>query len=156
MSASQIDAVLTALYSTLSADASIVAAGVAVYDGPVITEAADLERIVVGASADGEDPTAGQSTQDWRSDGGTSASRDEFITVPIVVMSRSGDTDMSTRRARCGVLVGYVEAALRANYTLGLAQVAWVEVTGHRLSQVATAKGSVVYDELTITARALI
>lgn len=156
MSTSQVANVLAAITSVLAADASILAAGVPVYDGPAITNDSDLERIVVGVGADGDNPLAATSQQEWRSDGGASAFRDEIITLPVTVVARSGDTDMPTRRARAVLLAGYVEAALRTNYTLGLSQVAWVEVAEHRLSQAATDRGSVVYDELTIRVRAVI
>lgn len=156
MTASQLAPVLDALYTVVSAYASVTADGIAVYDGPTVTQAADLERIVIGAGADGDDPSAGTSRQEWRTDGGVSASRDEFLTIPVTVMVRSGDTDIRTVRDRCGVVAGYVEAAVRANPSLSLAQVVWVEVTGHNLRQVQDPKGSLVIDELTVSAQALI
>lgn len=153
---SQVGNVLTATVSVLSADASLLAASVPVIDGPTMSQAAHVEYVVVGHDPSGESTLAAQSSQDWRSDGGASAMRDEIVTFPVVTVVRGGDTDIATRRARALVLAGYVEAALRANYTLGLASVAWVEIADQRLHQVAAAEGSIVYVETTVRARAVI
>ena len=153
---SQIAAVLTATVSTLSADASLIAASVPVIDGPTMSQAAHLEYVVVGHDPSGESTVAASSSQDWRSDGGASAMRDEVITFPVCTVVRGGDTDIATRRTRAGVLAGYVESALRAAYTLGLSSVAWVEIADQRLHQVAAAEGSIVYVETTVRVRAVI
>lgn len=156
MTTSQVGNVLTATAAVLSADANLLAAVVPVYDGPTMSQATNLEYVVVGHDPSGESTIAAQTQQDWRSDGGASAMRDEIITFPITVVVRAGDTDIVTRRTRAYVLAGYVESALRTNYTLGLAQVAWVEIADQTLHQVAAAEGSIVYVESTVRARAVI
>lgn len=156
MTTSQVGNVLAATAALLAADANLVAASVPTYDGPTVSQASNLEYVVVGHDPSGESTVAASTTQDWRSDGGAAAFRDETITFPVTVVVRGGDTDIVARRARAYVLAGYVEAALRANYTLGLAQVAWLEIADQTLHQVAAAEGSIVYVESTVRVRAVI
>ena len=156
MSITQLDAVLTGVYNVVRTYSAITTAGTPVYDGPVLGQNSDAEYIVVGHDADPEGTLAATSSQEWRTDGGASAQRDEVITLPVTVVVRSGDTDITSRRSRAVTLAGYVEAAIRANTTLSVSAVMWAEVSGHQLRQIQAPDGSLAVIESTVTVHTLI
>lgn len=148
-------AAIDGLVAVLTDAAGVGAAGVRVVDGPEIVGDDLRSYVAVGRAADVEDSRAATSRQDWRTIGGASANRDETVTVPVTVVARSGDP-VATVRATALTLAEAVEDALRADYTLDNAAIAWAEVVDQTLHQVASANGSLVYVELTVSVKTVI
>ena len=147
--ASVVDAVL----ATLQADANLT--GVLVNDGSPTPGFNPYEGIYIGWSGGEDDDTAGSISQDWH-DTGIAATRDETVSIDYVVQAVRGDDLMSEARARVVQLLGYVEAALRANPSLGIDGVKWVEVSAGSVRQVRNEDGIGVEITGSITATCII
>ena len=126
MSSSRFAAVYDAILTTLRNDANLSSSVIS--DGLPITEDRLTSLVMIGNSGDAEDTLAGSVRQSYHDMAGTSSTRDETITINCAVMTQTGDVDVSATRSAAFTVLGYVEAALRANYSLGLAEVMRVEV----------------------------
>ncbi|GHA01498.1 hypothetical protein ACFOOM_12115 [Streptomyces echinoruber] len=93
--------------------------GVQVVDGPLVTASAASEWVFVGYDADpeGEFQTA-QTSQQWAGLG--AHAKNEDILLTCVVLVRPGNTDVRACRIRTFEIFAEVEAAVRANPSLGL------------------------------------
>ena len=152
MSVTQVDAVIDALVTALSADATL--SGL-VIDGPPVTEDVLADVVTIGFAWDPDDDTSADIEQEYH-ELGAAAKRDERVDVRCAAVAFRGDADMAAARARCVVLLGAVESVLRADYALGLADVLRVEVTAGSLRQLQTAQGAEAILPFTVTATSLI
>lgn len=153
MAITRIDAVIDALVAALRADPSL--SGVTVLDGPPVTDDPLWEVVSIGFAWDAEDDRAAETTQGYHELGMT-AKRDETVDVYCAVRVVNGDADVSTARARAVVLLGAVETVLRADPSLGLADLLRCEVTVGDLRQTQTGDGVGALIRFTVTATALI
>lgn len=115
---------------------------VAVYDGPVTTDDADMLVLWVGL----EDPDAetGQLAADSMREWSGLAGQSEKIVIYCAAESWSGDTNISAERVRAYGIVAAVEALVRADTTGfgGNAMIANPGVSEARLVQNNTTRGS--------------
>jgi len=147
-------AVVDAVLVTLRAAPNL--ATTTVLDGfPVTNDALD-DAVVVGSSADPEDDIAGSVEQEYHDMALASSSRMETVTVACEVWAQNGDGDLSAARTRAFLLLGYVEAALRANPSQGLTDVLRVEVAAATVRQAQTPDGAVCSVDVTLSATSLI
>lgn len=153
MAVTRLDAVIDALVAALRAAGSL--SGVTVLDGPPVTDDPLFEVVSVGFSWDPEDDRAAETTQGYHELGMT-AKRDETVDVYCAVRVVNGDADVSTARARAVVLVGAVESVLRADPSMGLADLLRAELSVGDLRQTQTAEGVGALIRFTVTATALI
>lgn len=153
MAITRVDAVIDALLATLRADPAL--AGVTISDGYPVTDDPLDEVVTVGFSWDPEDDRAAEVEQAYH-ELGTAARRDETLDVFCAVRVSDGGGDMATARARCVVLLGAVESALRAAPALGLADLLRAEVTVGDYRQAQDADGAAALLRFTVTATSLI
>ncbi len=154
MATSRVPAAIDALLTILRASPALSA--VSIMDGPPTTNLSDLDHIFVGYQPGAE--AAVQLTQDFNSAG--ARTRDEDFGIACYAESRSGDTDMQARRARCFALVAAVEEALRATGAAPTAPtlnstVLWAHLTTGNLLQ-GQAAGAQAGVEFTVACRARI
>lgn len=152
MAVTRADAVVDALVAALSADATL--SGL-VLDGPPVSEATFDEVVTVGFAWDPDDDTSIDITQEYH-ELGPAAKRDETVEVRCAAVAWRGDGDVAAARARCIVLLGAVESVLRANPSLGLAEVMRTEVAFGTVRQAQTAQGAEVICQFTVAATSLI
>lgn len=118
-------------------------APVAVYDGPVLTEAPAQLALWVGTD-DPDSPdalVAAESESTWAALG--NLAQDETIAVHCAAEAWSGDTDVRTIRLAAFGIVSAVETLLRADATLGgTLPSGWCRVTGRQLRQNNVQAGS--------------
>ena len=155
MSDPQFHTFTTAVVAALQADSQIGGAGVLVFDGPPVSGDAGATEIVVGGSFDTDQTDAGGFTQDWRTDGGASATRDETIRLNCELRYWTGDPDMAAARSGAFALLAQVSRVLRANTSLGVAALLWCHITSGTVTQELNS-GAVVTVAFTITAEAQI
>lgn len=152
-------AAVTALVALLRAEAAagrLALDGAQVFDGPTATVNADTEWIIIGASWNPDDTASGSFSQEWASDGGTNAMRRGSSQITCGLNAWSGDAeDFPTVRARAFGLLAGIEAAVRADYALGLDNVLWVEVAAGSVTQVIS-QGTAVFIEFTISIQSYI
>lgn len=154
MATSRVPAAIDALLTILRASAALT--DVSIVDGPPTTNLSDLDHVFVGYQPNAEASVT--LAQDFNSAG--ARTRDEQFTIGCYAESRSGDTDMQARRARCFTLVAAVEDALRATGAVPTAPtlngtVLWAHVTTGNLLQGQSA-GAQAGVEFTISCRARI
>lgn len=141
-----VDAVISTLDSALSCD---------VYDCMPVTNDDIRSCVVVGAFTNDDRGLGGTITQGYH-DVGPTATRDETGTIRATVLSQSGDDDVSVVRADAFSILGSVESALRANYSLGLSNILRVEVDYGDVTQGYSEHGVFCEIQLTISYTALI
>lgn len=151
---SRFAAVYDAVLATLQADTNL--ATLTVSDGLPISEDRFNDLVIVGNSGDPEQIEAGRITQNYHDLAGVSSSRDETVTLNCCVMSQTGDVDISATRTRAFLVLGWVEAAIRANYGLGLTNVIAVEITDISCIIEQFADGTAVKLPFTIQATSII
>lgn len=154
MATSRVPAAVDALLTILRASSAL--ADVSVVDGPPTTNLSDLDHVFVGYQPSAD--AAVQLVQDFNAAG--ARTRDEQFTIGCYAESRSGDTDMQARRARCFALVAAVEDALRATGAAPAAPtlngtVLWAHVTTGNLMQGQSA-GAQAGVEFTVSCHARI
>jgi hypothetical protein len=154
MATSRVPAAVDALLSILRASAAL--SGVSIVDGPPTTNLSDLDHVFVGYQPGAE--AAVTLTQDFNAAG--ARTRDEEFEISCYAESRSGDTDMQTRRSRCFALVAAVEEALRATVAAPTAPtlngtVLWAHVTAGNLMQ-GQSQGAQAGANFTVSCRARI
>lgn len=156
---SRVPAIIDYLVATFTAASTIGAATppVAVYDGPVVTDAPAQLTLWVGVDdPDSEEaPIGAESESEWGSLG--ALARNEQITVHCVAEAWSGDIDVKTTRLAAYGIVAAVETILRADVNLGgTLPSGWCEVTGMQLRQNNVAQGAVARVAFHINCRARI
>jgi hypothetical protein len=118
---------------------------IAVYDGPVTTEAADQLILYVGLSdPDGEDAQpAGQFTQEWGAIG--RLGRNETITIHCCAEAWAGTDPVQSMRVAVTGIVAAVEAVCQADTTQfgGLVLFPAPGITSGTLLQNNTSKGAI-------------
>lgn len=92
-------------------------AGVAVYNGPPVSAAADLDMVLVNDDGDPESDASSTFEQEWANLAATS--RYERGVVVCGVVSQSGGTDLQVVLDRLASLLDACEAGLHADVTLG-------------------------------------
>jgi hypothetical protein len=107
-----VTAALIAAWSALPA-----LAGVSIYDGPGISQAPDLDLVMVGDDGDPESDVLSTFEQEWANLSHTR--RSERGEIPCAAIAQSGETDMNGRRVRVFQLLAACESALVADPTLG-------------------------------------
>lgn len=142
MVTSRVPAAVAALLDILRAAPSL--AEVHIEDGPTAVNYTDLDRIYVGWQPNADSAVAAQ--QDFANAG--ARTRDESFTIACYAESRSGDTDMASRRERVYEIVAVVEQALRATNAEPTAPtlngtVMWAHVTSGDLYQQQSANGAI-------------
>jgi hypothetical protein len=153
VSASRFDAVVDALVTALQGAPGL--SGVTVSDGPPVTGDPLPEVVTVGFAFDDQDDVSAEIEQGYH-DLGPAAKRDERVEVRCAVYSSNGNADMGAARARCAVLLGEVESALRASPTLGITEALRVEVEVGTLRQSQSDRGAAAIVQFTVTAHSLI
>jgi len=156
---SRVPAVIDYLVTAFTAAATLGAATppVAVYDGPVETDAPAQLVLWVGMDdPDSEEaPIGAESESEWGSLG--ALARNEQITVHCVAEAWSGPTDVATVRTSAFNIVAAVETLLRADVNLGgTLPSGWAEVTGMQLRQNNVSQGAVARVAFHIDCRARI
>lgn len=142
MVTSRVPAAVAALLDILRAAPSL--AEVHIEDGPTAVNLTDRDRIYVGWQPNADSAVAAQ--QDFNAAG--ARTRDESFTIACYAESRSGDTDMESRRERVYEIVAVVEQALRATNAAPAAPtlndtVMWAHVTSGDLYQQQSANGAI-------------
>lgn len=151
---SRFPAVVDGVLTVLRADANLSA--VVISDGLPITEDRLVDLVIIGNSGDPESTDAGSVTQNYHDLAGIDSTRDETVTVNCCVLAQTGDVDVSATRARAFAVLGYVESALRANYSLGATGVLRVELTDVTVQVEQFADGTAVRLPFTLTATSII
>lgn len=146
-------AVVDAILATLAAAPDL--AGVLINDGPPTPGFNPYEGVYVGWTGGEDDATAGSISQEYH-DTGISAKRDETVSIEYVVQSVRGDDLMSEARSRTVALLGFIESALRANPSLGIDGVLFVEMSAGSVRQVRNEDGIGVEISGSFTATCLI
>ena len=119
-----IDAFLAALGAASGLD------GVQVVDGPLVSDSAEAEQVFVGYDGDPEgDYTTAQTTQQWAGIGAKAKNEDIILTGAVLV--RQGATEVKPCRDRTFAIFAAVEAAVRANVSLGLPTPTVCSLTEH-------------------------
>lgn len=157
MAASRLHAAIVALAAACAADSTLVGLGTVVSDGlPVNGDRLDNLLVIGGTYPDDGLGVIAEGQQEWRSDGGTSAARDESVDVRCFALVETGDVDVATTRASAFAIVAAVEALLRASYTLGLSSVMSVEVVGLAYQLTQGSDGTRVVVPFTVRIRSVI
>jgi hypothetical protein len=146
-------AVVDAVLAALRADAGLL--NVEVIDGPPLESQSPPVAIYIGWRGDIEDDSAGSISQRFH-DTGPAAKRDEMVDVYGVVQVVAGDDDMAAIRLEGARILGVVETALRASFSLGLADVRAIELTDGAVRQVRNGSGIGIEFDFTISASSII
>jgi hypothetical protein len=145
---SRIPDVIAALVALARTDPEL--KGVAVADGPEVSESQELEWLIPGWDGDPNgDFQAAQSSTAWSDLG---PGREEEFQVTVAVIVNRGDTDVPAARARAYEIFGRVEAWLRADPGLGLRSLE-AGIGGTQLVQDQTDNGAQVRLALSIAGR---
>ncbi|MFG2515965.1 hypothetical protein [Streptomyces sp. NPDC048584] len=124
--------------------------GVAVADGPEVSDTAAMDWLVIGFDGDPTgDFEAAQSIAEFA---GLSTRREEQFQVTVAAISNRGDTDVVAARARAYEIGGRVVAWLQASPTLGLSELE-AGVAATRLVQDQTDQGASARLLLTVAGR---
>ena len=148
MATSTMPAFTNAVIAALQGAGSL--SGVRVFDGIEIDMSYPGDAIAVGhdGNLDGDEVAASSIRQEYRPLG--AISKFEFGTLSCFLWSASGDTSLTTRRARAFALLGDVEAVIRSDVSFaGLVQFSAMEQGEIRYRQ--TVNGSGVGILFTIT-----
>ena len=156
---SRVPATLDYLVSTFQAAATLGAASppVAVYDGPVLTEAPAQLVLWVGMDdPDSEEaPISAESDAQWAALG--AQTQNEEFSIHCCAEAWSGDNDVRTVRLAAYGIVAAVETLIRADVNLGgTLPSGWARVTGSQLRQNNVSTGAVARVAFHIDCRARI
>ena len=155
MAISRWAAAVDALIAALQADATLATVPAEVIDGPPTGQVYRDVAVYVGFRGDEDDPTAGTVQQEWRTVS-PDAKRDEVLTIDCIAEAVRGDNNMALARTAATAALGAVESALRADPDLGLADVAWLEVSDSSVQQFRDADGAVCRHLFTVTVKSVI
>jgi hypothetical protein len=130
MSTTAIWPLIDALVAQLAAPVEAALSGATVYDSVPDTDDPGLNYLVIGLPDPNDDGAAdsAQSSQAWAY--ANRPTRDESGTVTCCVVGTDPNGDPSQARANAKAILDAVEDYLRTNYTLAVAQVAWVGFGG--------------------------
>ena len=135
-----------AVIDALVALAGTTSAG-AVYDGPVVTSTLPPDFVVIGGTEDPDDEPS-SFDQSWAGLGNRSKAETGDVTCAVLV--GTGDENVKVARDRALVILGQVEAAVRADPTLGgVLSGGWCQVSGGRHVQRLNTQG--LYVRITFT-----
>ena len=151
MTSSRWPVVVDALVAALRADPAL--AGVDILDGPPTGEPSGRDVIAIGHALDDDDDTAGSTAWTDHSTGGVVEERCE---IRCAVQAVSGNTALTTARGRAFELLDAAHAALRADWTAGVASVVSVDLAAGTVRQAQSDLGSGARVEFTVTIHALI
>lgn len=152
MATTRADAVIDGIVATLRAYSGLSApggTGVWVYDGPEVVVAAEIPQEYVAVGWDGDIEGDGQAVdvdQDWH-DMGPGANRDESGKVTCILEARplsTDDADFSALRTRAVTILGYVEAAVRADPDVGVTELIQIALSVGSLYQGVDRQGAFV------------
>ena len=119
----------------------------AVYDGPAVTSDVPSDFIVIGGTEDPDDEPS-SFDQSWNGLGARTKNESGEITCAVLV--GSGDEGVKVSRDRALVLLAQIEAAVRADPSLGGVLVGgWAHVSGGRHVQRLNTQG--LYVRVTFT-----
>lgn len=155
MAISRYAAATDALVALAQADATLIAAAVEVVDGPPLQQQYAETSLYVGWSGEEDDATSGSISSAYH-DLGPAAKRDETVEVYCTIRSVTGTDDMSGARSSAIAALGALETAVRANVSLGLADVLRFEVSDATVRQVRDSLGVGVDVGFTVTCTSLI
>ncbi|WP_030975129.1 hypothetical protein [Streptomyces sp. NRRL S-1824] len=155
MATSAVPAAVDALLAILRAAPAL--AEVRIVDGPPSVNLTERHRIYVGWSPGAEQ--AVDITQNFASAG--ARTRDEDFGIACYAETRTGDKDMTLRRAKAFELLAAVEGALRATNDAPTAPtlsgtVQWAHLTAGSLVQEQSDGGALAGLSFTVTCRARI
>lgn len=157
MAVSRFAALTDAILSTLRASTDAGLTGVEIVDGPPFGADVPPKAVFIGWTGGDEDDTAGTISQSVHDAGlGASAKRDETVVVECIAEVFTGDDDLSAPRTTCVAILGAVESALRADYSLGLADVLRVEIDTGEVLQSRGPNGAAVRIGFRVSATCLI
>lgn len=140
MATSRLPDAIDTLYNRWKAAPGLGAAGVSVYDGPVVTDDALRESVWVGFNADPNGTfQVAETSQDWAGIGAKKR-QEEFGVICAVYVPR-GDTDIRKARERAYEIFGAVEADLRSDPSLGFPPPTVVSLTDVTVFQEPTTSG---------------
>ncbi|WP_426568092.1 hypothetical protein [Streptomyces canus] len=141
---SRVPDLIDALATRLSTDEDL--SGVRVTDGPEVSGSAGLEWVLVGYDGDPDGEFLAATTEeDWAALG---TSRSERIELPVTILVRRGDNDVTAARARTYEIAAIVRRVLAADPSLGLGGMQ-AAVAGATLFQTQTNEG--IQDRLVLT-----
>lgn len=143
---SALDDVLAALVTVFQ---TAVGASVPVYDALPVTAAADLQLVLVGDDGDANSDEPAATTTQTRETRNIVGAYTEAGDVTCAVICQTGDDDVPALRVASRALMAAVEAAVRADPTLGGVVVrALIETV--TLWQIRNANGSAVRRVFTV------
>lgn len=119
------------------------AAGLTVWDGPVVT--GDFsDAVFVGFDGDlaTGDSLAAEMNQDWEGIG--ARSRKEDLRITCAAIGSAGDADIKIARDKAKAVLAVVETTLRANVDLGFPSPSWCGVVPIAAHQESYADGNLV------------
>jgi hypothetical protein len=143
---SQVDAVLTALQTVF---ATAVGASVPVYDGLPATDSADTAFVLVGHDGDVGSNNPAATVEQTRTERNITGVYTESGDVTCSVICQTGDDDFPGLRTNSRTLMAAVEAAVRADPSLGGVAVR-AQITDLSLWQFRNLKGSGVRRVFTV------
>lgn len=147
--ASRIPELIDALVAQLAVDPEL--AGVAVVDGPEVSEVVTPDWLIVGWSGDVDDGVqAAQTVGGWAS---LATGREEQIDLTVAAIATRGDTEVRAARQRVYEIGARLEALLFADPSVGLASLE-VAIEASQLLQVQTDQGVQARLLLTVAGRA--
>jgi len=156
---SRVPATIDYLVAAFTAASTLGAATppVAVYDGPVLTDAPDQLILWVGMDDpnSGEAPIAAESDTEWAALG--ALAQNEEFTIHCVAEAWGGADQVRAIRLTAYGIVAAVETLLRADVSLGgTLPSGWARVTGSQLRQDNVQQGAIARVAFNINCRARI
>jgi len=155
MAISRYAAATDAIVALARADTTLTTAAVEIVDGPPIQQQYGTTVLYVGWTGDEESDAAG-TIQSAYHDLGPAAKRDETCEIRCITRAVRGDDNMSQARADAVAAFGALETALRANVSLGLAEILRFEVSDAAVNQARDSLGLACELDFTITVISLI
>lgn len=146
---SRIPELIDALVSQLGADPGL--SGVAVVDGPEVSEVVTPDWLIVGWTGDADgDFQAAQTVGGWAS---LATGREEQLDLTVAAIATRGDTEVRAARQRVYEIGARLEALLAADPSLGLVSLE-VAIEASQLVQDQTDQGAQARLLLTVAGRA--
>lgn len=141
MTESRLPATIDQLVTLLRDPETGVAAGVSVYDGPLVTGAEPARRVFVGYDGNPDGGyAAADSDQDWSGVLGAKR-RDETFSITCAAVATNGAGNVKAARDDVYAVFADVSRVIRANVTLGFPPPTTVQVRNPALHQYPTEAG---------------
>lgn len=120
-----------------------------VHDGPVVATVATTDYVVIGGTEDPDDEPS-SFDQDWNGLGARTKTEAGEVTCAVLV--GTGEEDVKRARDRALEILGEIEAAVRAEPTLGgVLSGGWAQVSGGRHVQRLNSQGLYVRIVFTVS-----